>query len=58
MSKVNFTTETVLYIPTIVFFIDLHPEHDHTKLQQVWHDTLARSNGPASVLDIEEQSTA
>ena len=23
------------------FLIELHPERDHTKLHQVWHDTLA-----------------
>ena len=34
------------------FFHELHPDHDHTKLHQVWHDTLAttsRANGPTSV---------
>ena len=52
MSTINFTTEIVMYIPTTAFLIEVHPKHDHTKLHNVWHDTLAptyRPNGPTSV---------
>ena len=52
MHTINFTTETILYIPTTAFTDELHPERDHTKIQQVWHDALApieHHNGPASI---------
>ena len=53
MFTINFTTKTVLYIPTTEFFIALYPKRKQNKLHQTWHDTLAptqRPNGPISVL--------
>ena len=41
MSTINFTAEIVLFIPKIAFFNELHPEPDHIKPHQVWHDALA-----------------
>ena len=47
MYKISFTTETVLCIPPIAFYIALYPERDHDKPQQVWQDTLAPTHCPS-----------
>ena len=52
MYTINFSTEISFYIHSTAFYIALYPELDQTEPPQVWHDTLAPTqgpNGPASV---------
>ena len=46
MYTITFTTETALYIIQTALYTALYPDRDHTKLHQIWYNTLEPTQRP------------